>query len=58
MPTGVFGVLMSLEPAVAALVGLIVLGEELVAREVVAILFVVAASAGASRGAVLAPRDA
>jgi inner membrane transporter RhtA len=58
MPTGVFGVLMSLEPAVAALAGLIVLGEELVAREVVAILFVVAASAGASRGAVLAPRDA
>jgi inner membrane transporter RhtA len=58
MPTGVFGVLMSLEPAVAALVGFIVLGEELVAREVVAILFVVAASAGASRGAVLAPRDA
>lgn len=58
MPTGVFGVLMSLEPAVAALVGFILLGEELVAREVVAILFVVAASAGASRGAVLAPRDA
>jgi inner membrane transporter RhtA len=58
MPTGVFGVLMSLEPAVAALVGFIVLGEELAAREVVAILFVVAASAGASRGAVLAPRDA
>ena len=49
MPTGVFGVLMSLEPAVAALAGFIVLGEELVAREVVAILFVVAASAGASR---------
>jgi inner membrane transporter RhtA len=58
MPTGVFGVLMSLEPAVAALAGFIVLGEELVAREVVAIVFVVAASAGASRGAVLAPRDA
>jgi inner membrane transporter RhtA len=58
MPTGVFGVLMSLEPAVAALAGFIVLGEELVAREVVAILFVVAASAGASREAVLAPRDA
>jgi inner membrane transporter RhtA len=58
MPTGVFGVLMSLEPAVAALAGFILLGEELVAREVVAILFVVAASAGASRGAVVAPRDA
>jgi inner membrane transporter RhtA len=49
---------MSLEPAVAALAGFIVLGEELVTREVVAILFVVAASAGASREAVLAPRDA
>ncbi|MET0835400.1 MAG: EamA family transporter [Thermoleophilaceae bacterium] len=58
MPTGIFGVLMSLEPAVAALAGFILLGEELVAREVVAILFVVAASAGASREAVLAPRDA
>jgi inner membrane transporter RhtA len=58
MPTGVFGVLMSLEPAVAALVGFILLGEELVTREVIAILFVVAASAGASRGAVVAPRDA
>jgi inner membrane transporter RhtA len=58
MPTGVFGVLMSLEPAVAALAGFILLGEELVTREVIAILFVVAASAGASRGAVVAPRDA
>jgi inner membrane transporter RhtA len=58
MPTGVFGVLMSLEPAVAALAGFFLLGEELVSREVIAILFVVAASAGASRGAVVAPRDA
>jgi inner membrane transporter RhtA len=58
MPTGVFGVLMSLEPAVAALAGFFLLGEELVTREVIAILFVVAASAGASRGAVVAPRDA
>jgi inner membrane transporter RhtA len=58
MPTGVFGVLMSLEPGVAALAGFVLLGEDLVAREIVAILFVVAASAGASRGAVVAPRDA
>jgi inner membrane transporter RhtA len=58
MPTGVFGVLMSLEPAVAALAGFVVLGENLNAREIVAILFVVAASAGASREAVVAPRDA
>ena len=33
LPTGVFGVLMSMEPAVAALSGLIVLGEVLHARE-------------------------
>jgi inner membrane transporter RhtA len=58
MPTGVFGVLMSLEPGMAALAGFVLLGEDLAAREIVAILFVVAASAGASRGAVVAPRDA
>lgn len=49
LPTGVFGVLMSMEPAVAALSGLIVLGEVLQAREWVAIGFVVVASAGAAR---------
>ena len=58
MPTSVFGVLMSLEPGMAALAGYVVLGEGLEGREIVAILLVVAASAGASRGAVLAPRDA
>jgi inner membrane transporter RhtA len=57
MPVGVFGVLMSLEPAVGALAGFVVLGEGLAAREVAAILLVVAASAGAARGAKLAPRD-
>jgi inner membrane transporter RhtA len=57
LPVGVFGVLMSLEPAVAALAGFVVLGERLAAREVVAILLVVAGSAGAARGAKLAPRD-
>jgi inner membrane transporter RhtA len=57
MPAGVFGVLMSLEPALAATAGFIVLGEDLAAREVVAILLVVAASAGAARGANFAPRD-
>ena len=58
LPAGVFGVLMSLEPAVGALAGYIVLDEELATREVAAILLVVAASAGAARGASLAPRDA
>jgi inner membrane transporter RhtA len=58
MLVGVFGVLMSLEPAVGALAGFVVLGEELAAREVAAILLVVAASAGAAHRATVAPRDA
>jgi inner membrane transporter RhtA len=58
MPSNVFGVLMSLEPAAASLAGFIILGEDLVAREIVAIGLVVAASAGAARGARLPPRDA
>ena len=58
MPTGVFGVLMSLEPGVAALAGYVVLGEALVTREIAAIVLVVAASAGAARGASVALRDA
>jgi len=57
MPAGVFGVLMSLEPAVAAMAGFLVLHEDLATREVVAIMLVVAASAGAARGAKLPPRD-
>jgi inner membrane transporter RhtA len=51
LPTHVFGVLMSLEPAVAALSGLVVLGERLSARVAVSIGLVVAASAGAALGA-------
>ncbi|MGH2965225.1 MAG: EamA family transporter [Solirubrobacterales bacterium] len=51
---GTFGVLMSLEPAVASLVGLAVLGQGLSPTEVVAIALVVAASAGAL-GAAAAP---
>jgi inner membrane transporter RhtA len=58
MPVGVFGVLMSLEPAVAALAGFLVLDEGLVTRELVAIALVVAASAGAARGAPVPVRDA
>jgi inner membrane transporter RhtA len=48
LPPRVFGVLMSLEPAVAALAGLVVLGQALAPREVGAIAFVVMASAGAA----------
>lgn len=44
---GTFGVLMSLEPAVAALVGLALLGQGLAPTEVAAIVLVVVASAGA-----------
>jgi len=55
LPTQVFGVLMSLEPAIGALVGFVVLGERLGIRAVTAIALVVAASAGAARGARTAP---
>jgi len=58
MPAGVFGVMMSIEPAVAALAGFILLDEGLATRELVAILLVVAASAGAARNALVPPRDA
>jgi inner membrane transporter RhtA len=47
LPESTFGVLMSLEPAVAALAGLAFLGQSLSAREVAAIGLVVVASAGA-----------
>jgi inner membrane transporter RhtA len=58
MPSNVFGVLMSLEPAAASIAGFLILGQELVAREIVAIGLVVAASAGAARGSRVPPRDA
>jgi inner membrane transporter RhtA len=51
LPQGTFGVLMSLEPAVAGAVGLIALGQELAVNEVIAIALVVCASAGALRTA-------
>ena len=48
IPARIFGVLMSLEPAVAALAGLVVLGERLEMRAVAAVVFVTVAAAGAS----------
>jgi inner membrane transporter RhtA len=48
LPRRVFGVLMSLEPAVAALAGFAVLGQGLAVRDWIAIGLVVIASAGAS----------
>jgi inner membrane transporter RhtA len=51
IPPRVFGILMSLEPAMAALIGLVVLRESLHGSQWIAVLCVVAASAGATRGA-------
>ena len=51
IPAGVFGIWMSLEPAVAALVGLILLGQGLGAAEWAAVGCVMVACAGAARGA-------
>ncbi len=51
LPAKTFGVLLSLEPAAAAVIGLIALDQELPARELVAIALVVVASGGALRGA-------
>jgi inner membrane transporter RhtA len=51
MPSRVFGILMSLEPAMAALIGLVVLQESLHWSQWIAVVCVVAASAGATRGA-------
>jgi inner membrane transporter RhtA len=48
LPPRVFGVLMSLDPAIATLAGFVVLEQVLGARELAAILLVVAASAGAA----------
>ncbi len=55
IPPRVFGVLMSMEPAVAALAGLLVLGEALHAPQWVAVGLVVLASAGATRYAAKPP---
>jgi inner membrane transporter RhtA len=51
LPQSVFGVLMSLEPAVAAAIGFLALSQDLTALEVLAIALVVLASAGALRSA-------
>jgi inner membrane transporter RhtA len=55
LPQGTFGVLMSLEPAVAATVGFVGLGQGLSATDIVAIGLVVVASAGALRTAAPVP---
>jgi inner membrane transporter RhtA len=57
LPQAVFGVLMSLQPAVAAAIGFVALSQGLALIEVVAIGLVVLASAGALRSATTVPRD-
>jgi len=48
LPSRTFGILMSVEPAAAALIGLVFLGEHLSAQQWVAVACVCAASAGAT----------
>lgn len=55
MDRGVFGIMMSLEPAAASLMAWLVLSEDLSPIEVIAMVCVVAASMGALRGARAAP---
>jgi len=49
LPTRLFGILMSVEPAAAALAALVLLGERLSATDLVAMACVIAASVGATR---------
>src|SRR5205823_5369462 len=49
LPARVFGVLMSIEPAIAAVVGFVVLSEALGERELLAVGLITAASIGATR---------
>ncbi len=55
IPSGVFGILMSLEPAAAAAFALLVLGEQLSWVELVAMVCVVVASIGSTRSLASAP---
>jgi inner membrane transporter RhtA len=57
LPVQVFGVLLSLEPAAAALMGFIVLRETLSLRAILAILLVTIAAAGASKFSASQPHN-
>ena len=50
LPTRVFGLLMSTEPAIAALVGFLVLGEAVELRSLIAIVLITIATIGAIKG--------
>jgi inner membrane transporter RhtA len=58
MPTKIFGILMSMEPACAAVVGFLVLGERLTLWQCLAIAAIMMASFGSARGASNVPMDA
>ncbi len=58
LPPAVFGVLLSLEPAVAALAGFVVLGQTLALHDLAGIALVVVASAGAALASTRAPSPA
>jgi inner membrane transporter RhtA len=55
VPVGTFGILQSLEPAVAALVGAVALAQVPGTFEALAVVFVTVASAGASARSSRAP---
>jgi inner membrane transporter RhtA len=55
LPANVFSVLMSLEPGVAAVAGFVILGQDLRARDIVAIALVVIASVGVTRATPMPP---
>jgi inner membrane transporter RhtA len=55
LPQHIFGVLMSLEPGLAALAGFLVLDQGLAGREAAGIGLVIAASVGASRSTTAPP---
>jgi inner membrane transporter RhtA len=57
LPTALFGVIMSLEPAIAALLGFLILDQALAATGIVAIAMVSVASAAATLGARAAPDE-
>lgn len=55
IPAGIFGILMSLEPAAAALSALLVLGEQLTSVEIAAMACVIVASVGSTRALAKTP---
>jgi inner membrane transporter RhtA len=56
LPSRVFGVLMSIEPAVATLIGFFVLREAIGLREILAIVLIISASVGVSLDATAQPQ--